>query len=221
MLQLYRVSQNQYSIFENLKSFYQHSWHLGVLFDSKENSEGYYRIDASQDVLPCHPLVYPLVSYLQDENLRYLNKEIKRISFKEIRNPKLETNSDLHDRREEFARTKKGLIETAIYIPAEVKKYFATHPKGTTSSRIRTGIASFRKLQSSKVFPMETFQLFMSSLAYRTVDQARRGGQLTFLALIYVPLLFVTGIFGMNIQQINGSGLRSGSVLLRLYLYSL
>lgn len=47
---------------------------------------------------------------------------------------------------------------------------------------------------------METFQLFMSSLAYRTVDQARRGGQLTFLALIYVPLLFVTGIFGMNIQ---------------------
>jgi Mg2+ and Co2+ transporter CorA len=40
-----------------------------------------------------------------------------------------------------------------------------------------------------------------------SIDQARRGSQLTFLAFIYVPLSFVTGTFGMNIQQINGSGL--------------
>jgi hypothetical protein len=128
MPQQYHVSQNQYSVFENLKAFCQHSWHLRVLFDYRFHSKGHYKIDASQDVLPCHPLIYLLVSCLCEENLRYLDKEIKRISFREIRNPKLEINSELHDRREDLAHIKAGLIETEMYIPAKVKEYFATHP---------------------------------------------------------------------------------------------
>jgi hypothetical protein len=220
MPQLYHVSQNQYSVFENLKTFCQHSWHLRVLFDYREHSKGHYKINASQDVLPCHPLIYLLVSCLWEENLRYLDKEIKRISFREIRNPKLEINSELHDRREDLAHIKAGLIETAMYIPAEVKEYFARHPLWTSSSRIR--IDNWKRLieEATKLeaFLMETFQLFMSSVSVQdsrlsieqsslSIDQARRGSQLTFLAFIYVPLSFVTGIFGMNIQQINGSGL--------------
>lgn len=223
MPQLYHVSQNQYSIFENLKIFCQHSWHLRILFDNREQSKGHYKIDGSQDVLPCHPLIYLLVSCLWEENLRYLDKEIKRISFREIRNPKLEINSELHDRREDLARIKEGLIETAMYVPAEVKEYFARHPLWTTSSRIRIiGIENWKRLieEATKLeaFLMETFQLFMSSVSVQdsrlsikqsrlSIDQAQRGSQLTFLAFIYVPLSFVTGIFGMNIQQINGSGL--------------
>jgi hypothetical protein len=213
MPQLYHVSQNQYSVFENLKAFCRHSWHLRVLFDYREPSKGQYKIDASQNVLPCHPLIYLLVSCLWEENLRYLDKEIKRISFREIRNPKLEINSELHDRREDLAHIKTGLIETAMYIPAEVKEYFAIHPLWTSSSRIR--IDNWKRLieEATKLeaFLMETFQLFMSSVSVQdsrlSIDQAERGSQLTFLALIYVPLSFVTGIFGMNIQQINGSGL--------------
>lgn len=57
---------------------------------------------------------------------------------------------------------------------------------------------------------METFQLIMSSVSVQdsrlSINQSRRGSQLTLLALIYVPLSFVTGTFGMNIQQINDSG---------------
>jgi len=165
-------------------------------------------------------LIYLLVSCLWEENLRYLDKEIKRISFREIRNPKLEINSELHDRREDLAHIKAGLIEAAMYIPTEVKEYFATHPLWTSSSRIR--IDNWKRLieEATKLeaFLMETFQLFMSSVSVQDsrlsieqsslgIDQARRGSQLTFLAFIYVPLSFVTGIFGMNIQQINGSGL--------------
>ena len=213
MPQLYHVSQSQYSVFENLKAFCRHSWHLRVLFDYREPSKGQYKIDTSQDVLPCHPLIYLLVSCLWEENLRYLDKEIKRISFREIRNPKLEINSELHDRREDLANIKKGLIETAMYIPAVVKEYFAIHPLWTSLSRIR--IDNWERLieEATKLeaFLMETFQLFMSSVSVQdsrlSIDQAERGSQLTFLALIYVPLSFVTGIFGMNIQQINGSGL--------------
>lgn len=80
-----------------------------------------------------------------------------------------------------------------------------------------------------QAFLMETFQLFMSSVAvqesrmameqaamaseratmasHASAVQSARANQLTTLAFIYVPLSFVTGIFGMNIQQINGTGL--------------
>jgi Mg2+ and Co2+ transporter CorA len=152
--------------------------------------------------------------------LRYLNKEIKRISFREIRNPKLEINSELHDRREDLARMKEGLIETETYIPPKIKDYFATHPQWTWSSRIRieNGKRLIEETTKLEAFLMETFQLFMSSVSVQdsrlsieqsrlSIEQGRRGSQLTFLALIYVPLSFVTGIYGMNIKQINGSGL--------------
>jgi len=53
----------------------------------------------------------------------------------------------------------------------------------------------------------------MSSISVQdtrlSMDQAQRGSRLTILAFIYVPLSFVTGVFGMNIQQINGSGLNN------------
>jgi hypothetical protein len=202
MPQLYHVSQNQYSVFENLKTFCQHSWHLEVLFDYREYRKCQYKMDTSQDVLPCHPLIYLLVCCLWEENLRYLDKEIKRISFREIRHPKLEINSELHDRREDLARIKAGLIETAMYIPAEVKEYFATHPLWTSSSRI--GIDNWKRLieEATKLeaFLMETFQLFMSSVSVQdsrlsieqsslSIDQAQRGSQLTFLAFICASVI--------------------------------
>jgi Mg2+ and Co2+ transporter CorA len=56
---------------------------------------------------------------------------------------------------------------------------------------------------------METFQLLMSSISMQdsqaSIEQARRSTRLTQLAFIYVPLSFVTGIFGMNIKELNGS----------------
>lgn len=213
MPQLYRFPLSKYSVFENLKVFCQHHWHLRVIFCQQKSSEGNYRMNLVQDVMPSHPLIYLLVSCLWEENLRTLDKEIKRISFREIRNPRLEINSELHDRREDLARIKDGLIETEMYVPADVKEYFRTHPEWRSSSRIQ--IENWKRLMDEatklEAFLMETFQLFMSSVSVQdshlSIDQAKRGSQLTFLAFIYVPLSFVTGIFGMNIQQINGSGL--------------
>ena len=65
---------------------------------------------------------------------------------------------------------------------------------------------------------METFQLLMSSISVQdarmSVEQGQlsnrqslRATQLTILASIYVPLSFVTGVFGMNLKQLNESGL--------------
>ena len=40
-----------------------------------------------------------------------------------------------------------------------------------------------------------------------TIEQGRQSQRLTVLAFLYLPLTFVTGIFGMNVQQINNSPL--------------
>jgi Mg2+ and Co2+ transporter CorA len=62
-----------------------------------------------------------------------------------------------------------------------------------------------------EVFLMQTFQLLTSSLNVQesqlSSEQAQRATRLTQLAFIYIPLSFVTGIFGMNIKELNGSGL--------------
>ena len=199
-----------YSILEGLKKFCHHSWHLGMLFKAPGRDERFLWRHR-KDVLPCHPMIYLLAGCLWEENLRYLDQEIKRISFKEIRNPKLEINSVLHDRREDLAYIKAGLSETAMYIPADVVDFFNEYPIIHSRTRINNWQRLINETTKLEAFLMETFQLFMSSVSVQdsrlSINQAQRGGQITLLALIYVPLSFVTGIFGMNIQQINGSGL--------------
>ncbi|EPE34320.1 Magnesium transport protein CorA, transmembrane region [Glarea lozoyensis ATCC 20868] len=218
---IYDSSRREYSLFENLKTFCHHHWHLRVLFDQRIDHFGCdYVVYPNKLVLPATPLIYLWASCLWEENLKFLDKEIKRISFREIRNPRLEINAILHDRREDLAHIIQGLADTNMYIPREVHEFFATHPNWLDFTRTKPEnwdrlIAQANKLDA---FLIETFQLFMSSVSVQDshmsieqsrlgMEQARRGSQLTYLAFIYVPLSFVTGIFGMNVQQINGTGL--------------
>jgi Mg2+ and Co2+ transporter CorA len=58
---------------------------------------------------------------------------------------------------------------------------------------------------------MDSFNLLISSTsvmqAELAIEQGIRGQRLTTLAFLYIPLSFVTGIFGMNVKEINGSPL--------------
>lgn len=58
---------------------------------------------------------------------------------------------------------------------------------------------------------MDSFHLLVSSTsvlnAETEMEQANRSQRLTQLAFLYVSLSFVTGIFGMNVKEINGSRL--------------
>ena len=60
-------------------------------------------------------------------------------------------------------------------------------------------------------FLMDSFTLLMSSISVMEAgsikEQAQQGQMITRLACLYVPLSFVTGIFGMNVKEINGSSL--------------
>ena len=213
--------QDRHSVFESLKIFCQHSWHRDALFglySPIERTRLSYTLNRKAQVIPAYPFIYLWTSCLWEENLKRLKKDIKRISFREIRDPKLEINTELHDRREDLASLRDGLTETSTWAPPSVRSYF----RCLAPDLVRDPIEHLKHLAMAAAelqgFLMETFQLFMSSISVQdsrlsleqsrlSIEQARRGSRLTLLAFVYVPLSFVTGIFGMNIQQINSSGL--------------
>ena len=131
----------------------------------------------------------------------------------------------MHDRREDLvAFFKAGLIETITYVPANVDKFIGDLQDhlwpghdwtGTTTSAHRGTLEEALELEK---FLMETFQLLMSSVSVQEAKlsvkqgqlsnrQSLQATQLTILASIYVPLSFVTGIFGMNLKELNGASL--------------
>ncbi|KAF2716088.1 hypothetical protein K431DRAFT_29739 [Polychaeton citri CBS 116435] len=65
--------------------------------------------------------------------------------------------------------------------------------------------------RSLERFLMDSFNLLISSTsvmeAEAAVQQGIRSQRLTNLAFLYIPLSFVTGVFGMNVREINGSPL--------------
>lgn len=200
------LDQAQYSILDSLKSVFRHRWHWDLLFGD------------DLCVFPGQPLLYVISNSLWTSNLRILDEDIKHISFEEIRSPNFETNKVLHDRREDLAFVKSGLTETTTYVPDTVNEYFKTHPYYSARQDHvlrRTPVDGHqRTLEEAiqlEVFLMQTFQLLMSSISVQeshlSSEQVKRTTRLTQLAFIYIPLSFVTGIFGMNLKELNGSEL--------------
>ena len=202
-----------YSVFEALKSVFNHGWQRSILF----------RYDG---LFPAPPLCYMLSNSLWQTNLQYLTREIQRISFEEIRNPDPRINETLHDLREDLVSYLiSGLSKTTNYVPETITTFWGhfrerygvmqnamQHTPVTSHHNALESAAKLEKLL------METFQLLMSSISVQDArmsieqshlsnQQALRATQLTILASIYVPLSFVTGVFGMNLKQLNGSGL--------------
>lgn len=213
-----------YSLSESLKSVFLHGWQRYLLFNHFRDFEGVEFL--RQAVFPAPPLCYLLSNSVSRTNLRYLSQEIRRISFQEIRHPNSKINETLHNRREDLvAFLKAGLVEAITYVPANVDRHIKSHrdlfwPNEDPSQRTATSAhrKTFEEALELEKFLMETFQLLMSSISVQDAKlsiqqghlsnrQSLRATQLTILASIYVPLSFVTGIFGMNLQQLNGSSL--------------
>lgn len=200
-------SQAKHSLFDSLKAVFQHAWHFRLLFDG------------GKDAIPGQPLLYTLSSSLWESNLRTLTEVIHGISFEKVRNPTFEINNALHDQRENLAFMKSTLTETIKYVPSMAVTYFDKHTYFIHHAAFRwksaTPIESHQRVLDAAVqldgLLMETFQLLMSSISVRdsqqSIEQSQRATRLTQLAFIYIPLSFVTGIFGMNIQEINSTGL--------------
>ena len=191
-------SEFEMSLFENLVSFCQHEWHLRVLFAEQQPPE----LPNADDFL------YLLAAHVLRANFNYLDRKIKHHSFNELREPDRSANNLLHDYREDLFYLGDGIMETVHNMPPSVQTSLVNiltkvnlsdslTPKNTLS-RLSEGTQSLSQIL------IDSFSLFISSISTKDSLTSLR---LTQLAFIYVPLSLVTGIFGMNMQQINNSGL--------------
>ncbi|KAF2724077.1 hypothetical protein K431DRAFT_164930 [Polychaeton citri CBS 116435] len=202
-------AEPEYSLFESLSSCFQHFWHFNILFAPY--------LDPGA-VLGGGELLYLLSASLWDTNRRYLESEIRRISFEDIRTPSVETNSALHDFREDLVHLKDGVVEAQRYVPQYVKDYYKRDYDNdqhrqflNQESPVDRHTSILKDAIDLSHFLMETFELLNSTIgvldSQTSLEQARRGSRLTQLAFIYVPLSFVTGIYGMNVKEVNDSPL--------------
>ena len=169
---------------------------------------------SQSQAIPNAALLYMLSASLWGTNLRFLDREIKLISFNDLRHPSVQINSLLHDCREDLALLREFVTETRKYYPETVSKWHADAwskmpYRKMSPSETFNGI--MKDTDSISEFLMQSFQLLMSTVstlaAQTSLEQAKRGTRLTQLAFIYAPLSFVTSIYGMNVKEINGGQL--------------
>lgn len=111
------LSEPTYSLFESLRTVFGYSWHLALLFYSPRNKY------SKGGILPPHAFLYMCAASIWATNLRFLDRDIKRISFEDIRHPSLKVNDRLHDRREDLIRLKAALLETNRHVPPNLDEF--------------------------------------------------------------------------------------------------
>lgn len=186
--------------FNLLKQSFSHEWQLHILGNRTFGEAAFLHIMASSTWIA---------------NLRYLDSEIKRISFEDIRRPTIHINDQLHQCRQNLATLREDVAYTKDYMPPRVISAFDVIRKGERSYRNLPDEAMHKLLEEASVldgFLMNTFQLLISSISLldseTSIQQAHSAKKLTWLAFVYIPLSFVTGIFGMNIKEINGASVQ-------------
>lgn len=178
-----------------MKEFFSHAWHFSVFMG----------LDVSAETI-----MYLLAASTWQTNLRAVDRKLKHIAFADIRRPNIKINDQLHDIRELLAQLQTQVANAKRYIPEFVRAELVDtkppfwFPDSTFDEILDESEAAGR-------FLMDTFQLLMSSISVldseTSIQQARSGQKLTQLASIFIPLSLVTGIFGMNIKEINESPL--------------
>lgn len=190
----------QFSLSSILAQFFSHAWHIELL---------------STNVLTAETMLYIIASSTWSANFHHLNHKIKRIAFTDIRRPSILINDTLHICRQSLDILRQKISYTKKYIPQPILLEF--HTLHTHNNGIYLPDTTLDELlaeaQVTERFLMDTFQLLMSSISVldseTSIRQAARGQKLTQLAFVYVPMSFVTGVFGMNIKEINDSPLRA------------
>ncbi|KEQ62628.1 uncharacterized protein M437DRAFT_66483 [Aureobasidium melanogenum CBS 110374] len=214
---------NTHSLNRSLKRFLSHAWHFEVIF-------------APGKCLSPKTFFHLLVSSLFEENLRFLDIKIKGIAFNEIRRPNILINDRLHDLRQALVSLQDQVDMTRKWLPPSVQQDLESIQRTledtarSNGSEIHqfVGFPSkalpeiFQRCTHLEGFLMQSFQLLVSSTSVMNAEVERersnRNQALTQLAFLYVPLSFVTGVFGMNIKEINGSPLSVWVVIVTLIL---
>ena len=198
--QLYEMQH--FSMLEALRSFFSHRWQARLLFQTS-------------DAIDPAVLSYFVCASLWRTNLRWIDESIKEVAFRDLRNPSVRINDQLHDLRQDLNTVRDEVLMAKTWMPAQTSENCENILSKFLHNTKRLPIETFEDIlvdsQNLESFLMDTFQLLMSSISVldsqASILEARRSARLTQLATIYVPLSFVTGVFGMNVKEINDSPL--------------
>lgn len=165
---------------------------------------------------------YMLVTSINDDRLTALRHQIRQISFYAIRDQSISITDTLHDAREELAKIKDACNETLKY-RTRIRDYGDLESLQELQQRIENLAVSAEDLHK---FFTETIQLIAQMITIRDAQNSAKQAQesfkqtaeslkqtkqamlLTGLAAVYLPLSLATGLFGMNVREINDSSPR-------------
>ena len=201
------VDHAELSLYWSLHQFFSHPWHHHVLFSGVQ--EGQIKLNPET-------IFHLLASSTWAANLRILDRNIKRTGLEDIRQPSVSINNTLHNQRAELLHMLRDLKMTLEWLPPSVRAELNAVKGGLPASKYIGYPDSILRdlLEQANVlekFLMDSFTLLMSSISILEAgsikEQAQQGQMITRLAFLYVPLSFVTSVFGMNVKEINGSPL--------------
>jgi hypothetical protein len=210
------LDRRNHSLYHIFECFFEHGWHLNILFAD---------VIRNDSVVAPSAFLHLVISSAWRANYRAVETEIKDISFRELHRPNMATNTKLHNLRELVMRIYGGTAQTSKYVPTPVREFYReiyADPGRNDRMNFQSPIEQLARINEEAAelqrFLMDSFQLLISSLsvietvssaevAKVSLQQAARATKLTQLAFIYVPLSFVTSVFGMNIKEINDSPL--------------
>lgn len=140
-------------------------------------------------------------------NIQHLDKAIKRVSFVNAKKPRDDADTTLYKLREELDYLKAEVRQIIRCAPPSLAEYFvasATRHESSTGTPLKYLEHIAEDAVALEEFLTTSLNLLLASIA---LENGRRADKLTWFAAVYIPLSFVTGIFGMNLRELNGSTL--------------
>lgn len=212
------LSDNSYNVFDALNNTFQHLWTTTIVLDN-------------DIVVNSEIFIYVLATSTAEHRLKKLRSHIRQVSFHAIRAPGIAITDSLHDAREDMINMRDAINETFSSISKHDWKLFedlSQRPGDINMqgfmSRMQGLIAGGKELHE---FFVETLQILAQTISIRdsqssikqaeeSLQQTKQATMLTRLAAIYLPLSVSTGIFGMNLQEINNSSPKSWTFVITL-----
>lgn len=205
------LKQRAYSLRRAFHSVFRHDWHFNISF---VYIDPHMAINRGE-------LLHLISASLHRTNFITIEREIKAISFRELRNPDMRTNAKLLTLREVLSELATGTAETSKYVPGHVRLFYEkiyNEPNARDALDFHSPVARLAATSHQagdlERFLIDSFQLLMSSIsvaetqnaatqAKLSMEQAARTARLTQFAFVYIPLTFVTSIFGMNVRELS------------------
>ncbi|KAG9753484.1 NAD(P)-binding protein, partial [Aureobasidium melanogenum] len=131
------AGDRSHSFNESLKRFLSHAWHFDVLF-------------ANERCLSPKTFFHLLASSLFEDNVRFIDGQIRDISFNKIRRPSIEINDSLHDLREALVFLQDQVTRTTKWMPSSVQQDLKS---------IQSKLKVTDRWEKSEAQPLEELQL--------------------------------------------------------------